>query len=195
MCYDKDRKKLRGDDILHRIEAYIRLAVLFIIIISILYLPILFTLKKKGKSVTRQLSYIGLICSIFLIVFATILFVPITFQPEEHILNIKPFNWIGNTDSFQQVVVEKIPNIMLFIPFGFFLPVVLKSQRRLHKTAFISFVMTFSVEFFQYFIGRSSDIDDVITNLLGAMIGYGIFEICYYLLEHKNWWHKLLQDD
>ena len=67
---------------MHRIEAYIRLALIFIIIISILYLPISVILKKKGKSFIRQLSYIGLFCSIFLIIFATILFVPITFHPE-----------------------------------------------------------------------------------------------------------------
>ena len=52
---------------MHRIEAYIRLGLIFVVIISILYLPILFKLKKKGISPTRQVSYIGLVCSIFLI--------------------------------------------------------------------------------------------------------------------------------
>lgn len=177
---------------MHRIEAYIRLALIFIVIISVLYLPILVYLKKKGKSVIRQLGYIGLICSIFLIIFATILFVPITFHPEEYILNIKPFNWIGNIDSFQQVLVEKVPNIMLFIPLGFFIPIVLKNKRKLYKTTLIAFGITFSVEFFQYFIGRSSDIDDIITNLLGAIIGYAIFKILNHFLEQKKWWKKLI---
>lgn len=176
---------------MHRIEAYIRLALIFIVIISILYLPILFILKKKGKSVIRQLSYIGLICSIFLIIFATILFVPITFQPEQYILNIIPFNWIGNIDSFQQVVVEKVPNVMLFIPLGFFLPIVFESKRTLYQTALVSFGVTFSVEFFQFFIGRSADIDDVITNLLGATIGYAIFKVFNGLLKQKKWWNEL----
>lgn len=56
---------------MHRIETYIRLGLIFVVII---YLPILFKLKKKGISPTRQVSYIGLVCSIFLIVFATMLF-------------------------------------------------------------------------------------------------------------------------
>lgn len=188
-------EELRGGNILHRIEAYVRLALIFIVIISILYLPILVILKKKGKSVIRQLSYIGLICSIFLIIFATILFVPITFQPEAYILNIQPFNWIGGTDSFQQVVVEKVPNIMLFIPLGFFIPIVLKSKRKLYKTSLICFCVTFGVEFFQYFIGRSSDIDDIITNLLGAIIGYMIFKACNYFLEHKKWWNEFIMNN
>lgn len=177
---------------MNRIEAYIRLAIIFIIIISILYLPILVTLKKKGKNVIRQLSYIGLICSVFLIVFATILFVPITFNPKTHILNLIPFNWIGNIDNFQQLVVEKIPNVMLFIPLGFFIPIVLESKRKWYKTLFIAFGITFSVEFFQYFIGRSADIDDILTNLLGAIIGYQIFKILHQLLKKRKRWNYLI---
>lgn len=174
-------------------EAYIRLALIFIVIISVLYLPILLYLKKKGKSILRQLSYIGLICSIFLIIFATILFVPITFHPEEYILNIKPFNWIGNIeDNFQQIVVEKVPNIMLFIPLGFFIPIVLKNKRKLWKTILIALGITFSVEFVQYFIGRSSDIDDIITNILGAIIGYLVFKVLNNSLKQKKWWDKFM---
>ena len=124
---------------MHRIEAYVRLAIIFIIIISIVYLPILFELKKKGKTVIRQMSYIGLICSIFLIIFATCLFMPINFHSEAHIINLKPFNWIGNTDSFDKFVVEKIPNIMLFIPLGFFIPAVFKKNEKVLENKFTCF--------------------------------------------------------
>lgn len=179
---------------MHRIEAYVNLALIFIMIISILYLPILLILKKKGKSITRQLSYIGLGCTLFLILFATILFVPITFQPENYSLNIKPFNWIGTVDSFQQFIVEKVPNILLFIPLGLFLPIVFKNKRKLNKTLLISFGVTFSIEFTQYFIGRSSDIDDIITNLLGATIGYGLFKMVNQILQKKKWWNSLLDN-
>lgn len=174
-------------------ESYIRLALIFILIISILYLPILLYLKKKGKSVIRQLSYIGLICSIFLIIFATILYMPITFNPQQHILNLKPLNWIETTDDiFDQIMVEKVPNIILFIPLGFFVPAVFENKRKLYKTALISFCITFSVEFFQYFIGRFCDIDDIITNVLGGIIGFAIFKILNNLLKERKWWSKFL---
>ena len=44
---------------MHRIEAYTRLAIIFIIIITILYLPILLILRKKRKNIIRQLGKLG----------------------------------------------------------------------------------------------------------------------------------------
>lgn len=176
---------------MHRIEAYFRLAIIFIIIISILYLPILFKLKKKGISPIRQISYIGLGASIFLIIFATILFMPITFKPETHILNLIPFNL--QEIGIEQFLIEKIPNIILFIPLGFFLPAVFKSNRKAYKTILIIFTITFGIEFFQYFIGRSSDIDDIITNLLGGIIGFIVFKLLNSFLEKTKFWNKFIE--
>ena len=174
---------------MHRIEAYIRLAIIFIMIITILYFPVLMILKKRGKNIIRQLGNLGLCCSIFLIIFATILFIPITFHPEQYVINLVPFNWEDDTN---QVIVEVIPNIMMFVPLGFFIPVIFKNKRKLCKTIVMVFLLTFSIEFFQYFIGRSADINDIITNLLGGIIGYCIFKICNIIFIKKKWWNKLI---
>jgi len=58
--------------------------------------------------------------------------------------------------------------------------------------ALAAFVVTFSVEFFQYFIGRFSDIEDLIANLSGAIIGYGIFKIFSYIFKNGTWWNKFV---
>lgn len=137
--------------------------------------------------VTLERIFITIISVLYL----PILFMPITFTPETHTLNLVPFNF---TD-FNQFVVEKVPNIMLFIPLGFFMPIVFKSTRKFYKTVLISFAITFSIEFFQYFIGRSSDIDDIITNLLGAIIGYVIFFITNKMFKNQKWWNKLIKND
>lgn len=179
---------------MHRIEAYVRLAVIFIVIIGVCYLPVLLALKKRGKCVIRQMGFMGLFCAVFLIVFATILFVPITLHPAQYILNLKPFGWVGTVGSVQQFVVEKIPNVMLFVPLGFFVPVVFSGKRKLYKTALVAFVITFCVEFVQYFIGRSADIDDIITNLFGAVIGYIIFKLLDKLNGKRKWWNRFLGD-
>ena len=69
---------------MHRLEAYARLALIFIVALAILYLPVLFFLKRRGKPVSRQISYLGLVCSLFLIAFATIFFTPISFHPVSY---------------------------------------------------------------------------------------------------------------
>ncbi|MFB2348610.1 VanZ family protein [Priestia megaterium] len=38
------------------------------------------------------------------------------------------------------------------------------------------------MEFIQYFIGRSSDIDDVLLNTFGTVIGYVVLLISQYLI-------------
>ncbi|WP_428829607.1 VanZ family protein [Paenibacillus riograndensis] len=37
------------------------------------------------------------------------------------------------------------------------------------------FFASFSIEFVQYFLGAAADIDDVILNLLGGILGYVLF--------------------
>ena len=63
------------------------------------------------------------------------------FRPEHHILNLIPFNW---SDDKNQLIVEAIPNIIMFVPLGFFIPVILKNNRKLYKTTAMIFVLTFS---------------------------------------------------
>jgi glycopeptide antibiotics resistance protein len=179
---------------MHRLESYVRLAIIFIVIISILYLPILFMLKNKGKKVLRQISYLLLFCSLFLILFATIFYTPISFEPEEYHINLQPFKWVEEMKltNGNQVIAETIPNIIMFIPLGFLIPIVIKKARKWHKTTLIVLLITISIETFQYFIGRSSDIDDIITNLLGGMIGYAMFKGVNQLFRNKKWWGKCL---
>lgn len=65
-------------------------------------------------------------------------------------------------------------NVLLFIPFGFFLPTLWKKFRSVKSTVTAGLLTTLSIEISQLFTGRATDIDDVITNLLGTIIGYYI---------------------
>ena len=64
-----------------------------------------------------------------------------------------------------------VGNIIMFMPFGFFLPFVVENLNR--RNAFMIFlVVPFVVESLQLFVGRSLDIDDLICNFLGIIIGF-----------------------
>lgn len=63
-------------------------------------------------------------------------------------------------------------NVLLFIPFGFFLPVLWKEFRSAKTLCIAGFAMTSFIEIAQIFTGRTTDIDDIIVNVAGALIGY-----------------------
>lgn len=63
-------------------------------------------------------------------------------------------------------------NVFLFSPIGFFLPMIWKRWQSFYKILWIGLGTTCFIEFIQFFIGRSSDIDDVLLNTIGVLIGY-----------------------
>jgi len=74
----------------------------------------------------------------------------------------------------------------MFAPLGFSLPLAFTKMRKLHIVAFLAFLLSFSLEFFQYFIGRSADIDDLLANVAGAAGGYCIYLLCKYFLKKRK---------
>lgn len=74
--------------------------------------------------------------------------------------------------------IDTILNIVLFVPFGFFLPLLYKKYQRIKTVALTGFLFSLSVEIVQMFGWGSTDINDLITNTAGACLGY----LVYYLL-------------
>ena len=65
-------------------------------------------------------------------------------------------------------------NIIMFMPLGFF-PALLWRKWRWWKSLLAGFCTSTAIEFIQFFIGRSTDIDDVILNTTGALAGFWVF--------------------
>jgi glycopeptide antibiotics resistance protein len=177
---------------MHRIEAYITLSLIFLAGFSVLYLPVLLILKKKGIGILRQLRYVGLFWSVFLIIFATILFqlVPSNgFNPDGATfrLDLVPFTWTEG--GWARMASEVIPNILMFIPFGFFLPLVFNRAKKWYAAVGIALSLSIGIETIQFFIGRAADIDDVMLNTLGGIIGCGIYK------GGAKQWNRCRKDD
>lgn len=66
-----------------------------------------------------------------------------------------------------------VGNVLLFIPLGVFLPAIWRKQRRWWTCLLTVIVLITCVELTQLFTTLgSADVDDVILNSLGAMLGY-----------------------
>lgn len=68
-------------------------------------------------------------------------------------------------------------NIVLFVPLGFFPPVLWERMRKFYKTLGFVLAVMVPVELLQMLLlVGSCDVDDILLNALGASIGYGIFK-------------------
>ena len=68
-------------------------------------------------------------------------------------------------------------NVMMTIPFGFLVPLASNKKVTFPKVIIYTFILSLSIELIQPFINaiRSSDITDIITNILGGIVGYGLY--------------------
>ncbi|HHO0100358.1 TPA: VanZ family protein [Clostridioides difficile] len=139
--------------------------------------------SKKSEKLLLSIIYIIFLVYILMII-RIILFrdVPIyaIFKGTFRTVNLIPFYTIyqfivdSNID-FMKATVNIIENIGIFIPMGIFLPIVCKNLNK--KTIIITIILvSLAFELTQYiFALGNSDIDDVILNSLGGIIGITIY--------------------
>lgn len=73
-----------------------------------------------------------------------------------------------------------ILNFCMFIPFGFWLPFGIKRLRRFWKIYLAGFAFSLLIECLQLFLRRGIfELDDIMGNTIGTMIGYGLFAIVF----------------
>ena len=73
------------------------------------------------------------------------------------------------------ISLSMILNVVMFMPLGFLLPLLWKEYQSLVRTAIIGFCFSCGIEFSQLFNRRVSDVDDLLMNTLGAILGWLIW--------------------
>lgn len=105
-----------------------------------------------------------------------------------YLIGILTMTGIGKLKSFSPEIVlipfldmisgpiDTVLNIVLFVPLGFFLPLLYKKYSRISNIALTGFLFSLSIEIVQMFGRGSTDINDLITNTVGASLGYFIYK-------------------
>lgn len=88
-------------------------------------------------------------------------------RPDE--INLIPFQW--------EEPVSYLLNAVMFLPLGCLLPLIWENYRRLLPTVAAGAAFSLAIELGQLFNRRQTDIDDLIMNVLGTLIGYGIWYV------------------
>ena len=76
------------------------------------------------------------------------------------------------TDS---LLIDYLGNIVMFIPIGFFIPLLWRSSDEATVTA--GFLTSLSIEIIQLFLPRWTDIDDIILNTVGTTLGLLLYKM------------------
>ena len=90
---------------------------------------------------------------------------PELIRPEE--INLIPFQ--------SGVGLLNILNIIMFAPLGFLLPLIWKQCRKLSSTVLLGFQFSLMIELLQLFNRRATDVDDLMMNTVGALVGFLIW--------------------
>lgn len=99
-------------------------------------------------------------------------------------MDLELFSTWGINDRNNAYVVE---NVLLFIPYGFLSPWAFKALRRFWRCGASGFLASLGIEFLQLVTRRGYfQIDDILTNTLGTMIGYMLFRIFITVLRRKG---------
>ena len=93
-----------------------------------------------------------------------------------------PFFSIGtvNLQFFQTFAADRwslyniVGNLIMFLPFGFF-TALLWRRCTWRRALMVGFGITVFIEFSQLLVGRAFDVDDLLLNTIGAMLGYGVW--------------------
>lgn len=116
-------------------------------------------------------------------------------------LNLIPFRTIGNYADIllrreyymekweaaaiyywqaRQAVINLAGNVVMFVPLGFFVSAVWEKCRSFFRTVLCAAGMIVTVELLQLVtLLGSCDVDDLILNLVGVAVGYGLFRLMF----------------
>lgn len=95
-------------------------------------------------------------------------------------INLIPFRSIRaffRHFQFDTFMVNIVGNIVMFIPWGFGLPLLWKKRQSVFSAIFFSALLPLFIETVQLFIGRSVDVDDLILNFVGGILGFILYSL------------------
>lgn len=164
---------------------------------------IAFRKRIPGLTISFMREFLYFIFFLYIIALAAITIVPLSFAihktPSPDDINLIPFKTIIRTirhsmhgQRFRPSMLfeNTAGNIVLFLPLGFLLPLVAKKINSVTAIFFIALLYSSLIEFIQYIersfgAYRSVDIDDVILNTLGALVGWYFLRLVRWIFGVK----------
>lgn len=164
-----------------------QLAILLGIISIIFYVLISVFLKVNPKKIIISCIFIVYLTAVAIVtLFPIIIDEKVEYFGNSTWYNIIPFKTITQTLQYgitTTAIAQILGNILMSVPFGVFVMLFLRNPKW-WKMLLFALLLTVGIELSQMIIGlainnmyRTVDIDDIILNVIGTYLGYGIYKI------------------
>ncbi len=140
--------------------------------------------KKNGKTYTLAQKLGIVLFIVYLLAVCSKVGIPsIKYMHLDFSINLLPL--VDMLEEPVRSTVLNLLNVLMFVPLGLLLPAVWPYYRSWRRMILTGFNFSLSIELLQLFSWRLTDIDDLLTNTLGAVLGYGLFRLIYLLLKKE----------
>ena len=146
--------------------------------------------KGKDQLLVNTLLYVYLSFVLYFTLMPVITAVPFVLNHPYKLMNSVPFIDVsmGRGDFLRQVVL----NVIMTVPFGFLFPLTRNRSAGFGRTVLFCFLLSLGIEILQPFFNRSSDVTDLITNVIGGVLGYGFYAVfrpvTFWILDRLKAW-------
>ena len=105
--------------------------------------------------------------------------------------NIIPFKEMFRyTFGSKMFYYQIVGNILVFLIFGFIISEYIK-PKKIFPILWTTIIVSITVELVQHYIGRCFDIDDILLNIIGGILGYLLYIVLKGINKHlPNVFHK-----
>lgn len=79
--------------------------------------------------------------------------------------------------NINYLIINFLGNIIMFMPIGFFIPLLWEIPDK--KIIIVGFLFSLFIEVCQLFLNRGTDVDDLILNTLGTILGLLVYKFLY----------------
>lgn len=143
---------------------------IFLVVIAVVRIA---AIKNNNEKLVFYKEFTNLLFIIYILLLYELL-------TRAELNTVRGYNLVPFTEMFrykigsQAFYMNVIGNIAIFIPFGYLISTYIKPKRIL-PILIVSVISSSTVEFVQLCIGRSFDVDDIILNSLGAILGFLLY--------------------
>lgn len=155
-------------------------------IASLLLIPVFLSLNKRFFH-NRQRT----VCYFLFAVYLSAMFAVVGLPDIRYVRFDPHFNFVPFRYMFSDYT-NSLLNVLLFFPMGLLLPLFWTKFQKLTETLHFGFQVSVLIEILQIFTYRATDVNDLITNTVGTLLGWIAARLLLYFFpvihpsENKN---------